>query len=163
MCNFTVLNLLMNFNMKTIKLVVLIWIIILTTNCNNNKWKDDQDKLANAVLVYEDIKDDNWLKFDPMISGLDECKQWVIKNKNISYLNFNSRKLKINEQVFYHLELRKTFYYKPYESTIKVPYIVCYFRVDSNNNVIKIYNNETKEFINLMSSDGRKYLKKCLN
>jgi len=82
--------------------------------------------------------------------------------KTIGYSHFEKRKLTINGKTFYHIELIRQKNNKITDSFTYPEETVCYFRVDPSENVIKILNADTKEFLNLMSEQGRQYFKNCL-
>jgi hypothetical protein len=161
-----------NRNMKSIKfkpmrdLLLFAFILILLPGCETSNPGVESKKVAEAILVFNN-KDTATIKFNQAIMELPEYKAWKYNQHNASgnmtgYAFFESRTLLINETPFYHIELVKQKFGGPTDSFMHSPGTVCYFRIDPADNEIKILDTKTKSFIPLMSENGRKSFKNCL-
>jgi len=144
------------------RLTILVWISFFLITCHT---KGRQD---STILIYNEPLDSTTVKYNQMIMELPEYKSWEYNSLNsdaskiIGYSHFELRKLTINGKIFYHIELMRQKNNKPTNSFIYPQETVCYFRVDPTRNIITILNTNSKEFLNLMSEQGRQYFRSCL-
>jgi uncharacterized protein YcfL len=147
------------------KLTIIILTLFSLTNCQT---KVDTRQKDSAVLIYNETQDSTTIKYNQTIMELPEFKTWKYNSynsdtiKTIGYSYFEKRKLTINGKTFYHIELIRRKNNKIIDSFIYPEETVCYFRVDPSENIIKILNADTKEFLNLKSEQGRQYFRNCL-
>jgi hypothetical protein len=150
------------------KSIFIISISLLLTNCRYRKNTKHQDSLEAGILIYNDTKDTTTVKYNQVIMELPEYKTWEYNysnmdtTKKIGYSHFENRKVLFNGNIFYHIELFKQRFGKVTHSFINSEEIVCYFRIEPTNDIIRILNIETKEFLNLASEEGRQYFKNSL-
>jgi hypothetical protein len=150
------------------KLIFIISISLLLANCRNKKNTKHQDNQETAMLIYNDTKDTTTVKYNQAIMELPEYKTWEYNysnsdtTKKIGYSHFENRKIIFNGNVFYHIELFRQRFGKVTDSFINPEGIVYYFRIEPMNNIIRILNIETKEFLDLMSEEGRQYFQNSL-
>jgi hypothetical protein len=147
------------------KLTIIILISFSLINCQT---KVDTRQQDSTVLIYNEPQDSSTIKYNQIIMELPEYKTWEYNfwnsdtMKTIGHSHFEKRKLTITGKTFYHIELIRQKNNKIIDSFIYPEETVCYFRVDPSENIIKILNMDTKEFLNLMSEQGRQYFKNCL-
>lgn len=149
--------------MRTWTAIILTLIIGCTQTSQTEPIVDKQ----TTVIVYNDPQDDTTVKYNQAIMALPEyqnwnCNQWNSQIKTGGHAHFEKRNLLINGHLFYHIELISQRYNKPIDSFIHPEVAVCYFRVDLSDEKLKILNEGTGEFIELMTKEGRDYFQKIL-
>jgi len=147
-------------------------LIILIYSCTeidnqNQSGKIPNDDKETTVYIFNDQQNRATTKYNQAIMALPEyqtwdCNSWNSKIEAGGHSHFEKRKVLIDNQVFYHIELIKQKYNKTIDSFVYPQETVCYFRVDPKTDIIKILNEDTKEFLNLMSEQGQEYFKKKL-
>ena len=99
---------------------------------------------------------------------LPEFETWEYNNRKsdttkvIGYSHFEKRKVICGDRIFYHIELLRKKFGKLTDSFIYPEELVCYFRVFPMDNKILILDTKTKQFLDLVSEQGRRYFKNCL-
>jgi hypothetical protein len=107
------------------------------------------------------------------------CENKITKNKLYSSLNFNDttsknpgRQRLWSTFIYSTIVINKTHYQEIKFSACRnalitwstEPYhFVCSFRVDSKSKTLKIFNSDSKKFLDFSQKDGEKYFEKCLN
>lgn len=140
--------------------------LLIITACGE---KENNENKEETILIYNDFKDTSTVRVNQAIMALPEYQTWEYNSwnsdtsKTIGFSHFEKRKVIYGNQVFYQIELLKQKFNKPTDSFIFDEEIVCYFRVSESDNKIRILNNESKKFLDLLSVEGRKYFKSQLD
>lgn len=152
--------------MMKYKIMFLFGLFLSTISCKQEKIKDFNDE---SILIYNDFKDTSTVRVNQAIMALPEYQSWEYNSWNsdtakiIGFSHFEKRKVLFEDHLFYQIELLKQKFNKPTDSFIYDEEIVCYFRVSTSDNKIRILNLELKKFLDLMSKEGREYFKSRLS
>jgi len=143
--------------------ILILGLFLLITSC-----EQVEKQQQTTVFIYVDPTDTATVKFNQAIMQLPEYGSWKYNYSNsdtskiIGYSYFEKRKVVSNNETFYHIELFRKKFNKVIDSFMYPDELVCYFRVYQTDNIIRILNKETTQFLDLMSIEGRDYLKTCL-